>query len=174
MIGSGRLAWYFKPSAASVLIGSGEFAGVRHTRFPFQLRLGDRDGGVPGYAASRVAGGVRTVAHLEARQSIGQLSRHVALGLAGFAAAGRVWAAGAPFGVDSRVNVGVGVGLLAAIPPQSRQLWRLDVAVPVSADAHAGWELRLTVTRARNFWREPGDVARARAGAAPSTIFTWP
>lgn len=174
MIGSGRLAWYFKPSAASVLIGSGEFAGGRHLRFPFQLRLGDRAGGVQGYAASRVAGGVRTVAHLEARQSIGQLSRHVALGLATFAAAGRVWAADAPFGVDSRVKVGVGVGLLAAIPPQSRQLWRLDVAVPVSADAHAGWELRLTVTRARGFWREPGDVARARAGAASSTIFTWP
>jgi len=174
MIGSGRLAWYFKPSAASVLIGSGEFAGGRHMRFPFQLRLGDRDGGVPGYAASRVAGGVRTVGHLEARQSIGQLNRHVALGLATFAAAGKVWAADAPFGVDSRVNVGVGVGLLAAIPRQSRQLWRLDVAVPVSADAHAGWELRLTVTRARGFWREPGDVARARAGAAPSTIFTWP
>ena len=174
MIGSGRLAWYFKPSAGSVLISSGEFAGGRLTRFPFQLRLGDRDGGVPGYAASRVTGGVRTVGHLEARRSIGQLSRHVALGLAGFAAAGRVWAAGAPFGVDSRVNVGVGVGLLAAIPPQSRQLWRLDVAVPVSADAHAGWELRLTVRRAHDFWHEPSYVARARAGAAPSTIFTWP
>jgi len=174
MIGSGRLAWYFKPSAASVLISSGEFAGGRLARFPFQLRLGDREGGVRGYAASRVAGGVRTVAHLEARQSIGQLSRHLALGLTSFAAAGRVWAADAPFGVDSRVKVGVGVGLLAAIPPRSRQLWRLDVAVPVSADAHAGWELRLTVTRARGFWREPGDVARARAGAAPATIFTWP
>ena len=174
MIGSGRLAWYVKPSAASVLIASGEFAGGRQARFPFQLRLGDREGGVPGYAASRVTGGVRTVAHLEARQSIGQLSRHVALGLASFAAAGRVWAADAPFGIDSRVNVGVGLGLLAAIPPQSRQLWRLDVAVPASADAHAGWELRLTVTRARGFWREPSVVARARAGAAPSTIFTWP
>src|SRR5256714_6485473 len=80
----------------------------------------------------------------------------------------------APFGVDSRLKVGMGLGLLAAIPPQSRQLWRLDVAVPVSADAHAHWEIRLTATRARDFWREPRDVARARAGAAPSTIFTWP
>jgi hypothetical protein len=85
-----------------------------------------------------------------------------------------VWAGDAPFGVDSRMKVGVGVGLLAAIPPQSRQLWRLDVAVPVSADSHARWEIRLTATRARDFWREPADVAHARAGAAPSTIFTWP
>ena len=37
----------------------------------------------------------------------------VSADLATFAAAGKVWAADAPFGVDSRVNVGVGVGLLA-------------------------------------------------------------
>jgi hypothetical protein len=174
MIASGRLAWYVKPSAAYVLIGSGEYSGGRLERFPFQLRLGAREGGVRGYHGSRVAGGVRTVARLEARRLIGQLTRHVALGLASFADAGRVWAGDAPFGVDSRLKIGVGVGLLAAIPPQSRQLWRLDVAVPVSADAHARWEIRLTATRARDFWREPSDVARARAGAAPSTIFTWP
>jgi hypothetical protein len=174
MIASGRLALYVKPSPAYVLIGSGEFSGGRDERFPFQLRLGSRDGGVRGYNGSRVAGGMRTVARFEAHRSIGQLNRHVALGLATFADAGRVSAGDAPFGVDSRMKVGVGVGLLAAIPPQSRQLWRLDVAAPVSADAHARWEVRLTVTRARDFWREPNDVTRARAGAAPSTIFTWP
>ena len=174
MIASGRLAWYVKPSPAYVLIGSGEFSGGSAQRFPFQLRLGARDGGVRGYHDSRVAGGARAVARLEGRRSIGQLTRHVALGLATFADAGRVWAGDAPFGVDSRPKVGVGVGLLAAIPPQSRQLWRLDVAAPVSADAHARWEVRLTVTRARDFWREPNDVTRARVGAAPSTIFTWP
>jgi len=174
MIGSGRLAWYLKPSAAYILIASGEFSGGRHERFPFQLRLGDSDGGVRGYRASTVAGGVRTIARLEARRSIGQLTRRVALGLASFTDGGRVWAGDAPFGVDSRFKVGVGVGLLAAIPPQSRQLWRLDVVVPVSADAHARWEVRLTSSRAHDFWREPNDVTRARAGAAPSTIFTWP
>ena len=174
MIGSGRLAWYVKPSAAYILIASGEFSGGRHERFPFQLRLGDSDGGVRGYRASTVAGGVRTIARLEARRSIGQLTRRVALGLASFTDGGRVWAGDAPFGVDSRFKVGVGVGLLAAIPPQSRQLWRLDVVVPVSADAHARWEVRLTSSRAHDFWREPNDVTRARAGAAPSTIFTWP
>jgi hypothetical protein len=173
-IASGRLAWYVKPSPAYVLIGSGEFSGGREERFPFQLSLGARDGGVRGYHGSRVVGGVRAVARLEAHRSIGQLTRHVALGLATFADAGRMWAGDAPFGVDSRLKVGVGVGLLAAIPPQSRQLWRLDVAAPVSADAHARWEIRLTATRARDFWREPNDVTRARAGAAPSTIFTWP
>ncbi|MFN2571815.1 MAG: hypothetical protein ABR537_09430 [Gemmatimonadales bacterium] len=174
MIGSGRIAWYVKPSAAIVLIASGELSGGRHERFPFQLRLGDRESGVRGYGASRVTGGVRGVGRIEARRVIGQLTRHVAVGLAAFTDGGRMWAGDAPFGVDSKLKIGLGVGLLAAVPPQSRQLWRLDLAVPASADAHARWEVRLTATRARDFWREPKDVARARAGAAPSTIFTWP
>jgi hemolysin activation/secretion protein len=174
MISSGRVAWYVKPSAAYVLIGSGELSGGWHTLFPFQLRLGDRDGGVRGYSGSRVAGAVRSVGRVEARRLIGRFTRYAAVGIAGFADAGRVWAGEAPFGVDSRMKVGVGMGLLAAIPPQSRQLWRLDVAVPVSADPNARWEIRLTATRARDFWREPNDVMHARAGAASSTIFTWP
>jgi hypothetical protein len=176
IVGSGRLAWYFKPSRAEILIGSAELSGGWRwqDRFPFQLRLGDRAGGVRGYNRSRLASAVRSVGRFEARHFIGQLTRHVGLGLATFADAGRVWAGEAPFGVDSRIKVGVGAGLLAAIPPQSRQLWRLDLAYPVSADPHAGWELRLTGLRTRGFWREPGDVARMRAGAAPATIFTWP
>lgn len=176
IVGSSRLAWYVKPFPAVIVIGSAELSGGWRwqNRFPFQLRLGDRQSGVRGYSDSRLAGAVRSVGRLEARRFIGQLTRHVALGLATFADAGKVWAGDAPFGVNSRTQVGVGAGLLAAIPPQSRQLWRLDFAVPVSPDAHARWELRLTMLRGRGFWREPGDVARAHASASPATIFTWP
>jgi hypothetical protein len=53
-------------------------------------------------------------------------------------------------------------------------MWRLDFAIPVSPDAHARAEIRLTGTWTRRFWREPDDVARGRGGVAPSTIFTWP
>lgn len=174
IIGSGRLAWYVKPAVAHVLISSVEFGGGWRVRVPFQLTLGDRRGGVRGYSASRVAGAIRGVARLEERWSIGKLTKHGALGLAGFAGAGRVWAGDAPFGANSRTMVGVGVGLLAAFPPQSPRLWRLDLAIPVSPDPHARWELRLSSVWTRVFWREPGDVARGRAGAAPSTIFSWP
>lgn len=176
LVASGRVAWYGKPSAAYTLIAGAELSGGWRwrDRIPFQLRLGDRQAGVRGYRASREAGAVRTVVRLEARRLVGRLTRHVGLGLAGFADAGRVWAGDAPFGVDGNVKTGVGVGLLAAIPPRSRRLWRLDLAVPVSADPSAHWELRLTAIDARGFWREPGDVARARAGVAPATIFTWP
>jgi hypothetical protein len=173
MLGSGRLAWYVRPATQHTFIGSVEFGGGWQQRIPFQLRLGDLQGGVRGYSASRVAGAVRSVVRIEERWSFGTLARRAALGLATFADAGRVWAGYAPFGVDSHTKVGVGVGLLVAIPPQSQRLWRLDFAVPVSPDPHARWEVRLTGVWTRVFWREPDDVARGRAGAAPSTIFAW-
>lgn len=173
MLGSGRLAWYMKPAAEHTFISSVEFGGGWHQRIPFQLRLGDPQGGVRGYSASRVAGAVRSVVRIEERWSFGTVPRRAALGLATFVDAGRVWAGDAPFGVDSPTKVGVGVGLLVALPPQSQRLWRLDFAVPVSPDAHARWEVRLTGVWTRTFWREPDDVARGRAGAAPSTIFAW-
>ena len=174
ILGSGRMAWYVKPAAAHIFIGSLEFAGGWRQRVPFQLRLGDLQGGVRGYRASRVAGAVRSVVRIEERWSLGAVSPRGALGFATFADAGRVWAGDAPFGVDSRTKIGVGVGLLVAVPPQSQRLWRLDVAVPVSPDDRARWEVRLTGVWTRAFWREPDDVARGRAGAAPSTIFVWP
>jgi hypothetical protein len=174
MIGSGRLAWYVKPAMAHVIISSLEFSGGHGERVPFQLMLGDRQGGIRGYADSHDGGAVRGVARVEERWSIGGFTQHDRFGLAGFADAGRVWAGDAPFGVTSSPKVGIGVGLLAALPPQSQRLWRLDFAVPLSPDAHARWEIRLTGTWTRRFWREPDDVARGRGGVAPSTIFTWP
>jgi hypothetical protein len=174
MVGSGRLAWYLKPAEAHVLIASAEFGGGRRLRVPFQLRLGDLQGGVRGYADSRKAGAGRVVLRLEDRWSLGGLTRHGAFGLAGFVDAGWLRAGDAPFGVSTRIMTGLGIGFLAAFPPQSARLWRLDLAVPVSRDADAGWEVRLSSAWTRSFWREPDDVARGRAGAAPSTIFAWP
>jgi hypothetical protein len=174
MVASGRFALYVKLSDAHTLIASDEFSGGSRLRIPFQLALGALPGGVRGYHDSRVVGAVRSVARVEERWSLGQLTRHVGLGLATFADAGRVWAGDAPFGVNSGLKAGVGAGLLVAVPPQSKRLWRLDVAVPVSPDAHARWEIRLTTVWVGGFWREPRDVAQARAGAAPSLIFTWP
>ncbi len=173
-VASGRLAWYWKPSDAHVLIAGAEFSGGWRMRIPFQLTLGALPGGVRGYSNSRVVGEARSVARIEERWSLGRLTRHVGLGLASFADAGMVWAGDAPFGVNSGVKAGVGAGLLVALPPQSKRLWRLDVAVPVSPDAHARWEIRLTTVGVGGFWSEPRDVAQARAGAAPSLIFAWP
>jgi hypothetical protein len=171
---SGRVAWYWRPADAHIVIVSDELGGGWRMRIPFQLTLGALSGGVRGYHGSRVVGAVRSVARLEERWSLGQVTRHAAVGIATFADAGGVWAGGAPFGVNSGVKVGLGAGLLLAVPPQSKRLWRLDVAAPVSADAHARWEVRLTTSWVGGFWTEPRDVERARAGAAPSLIFSWP
>jgi len=174
LVGSGRLAWYYKPADAHVVIGSVEFSGAWRQRVPFQLMLGDREGGVRGFAASRSAGATRTVLRLEERWAIGRLTRHGSFGLAGFADAGWVSAGEAPFGTNSGMKVGVGVGLLAAFPPQSQRLWRVDVAAPVGSDPDAGWEVRFAISGTPHFWRAPADLARGRAGASPSRIFGWP
>jgi hypothetical protein len=174
MVGSGRIAWYVKPASAHVLIGSVELGGAWRQRIPFQLRLGDSRGGVRGFSRSRLAGGARSVVRLEERWTVGTLMRHGMFGLAGFVDAGWVWALDAPFGADTGMKTGVGVGLLAAFPPESPRTWRLDFALPVSADPHARWQIRLSSGSARSFWQEPHDVARGRADAVPSAIFGWP
>ncbi len=174
MIGSGRLAWYVKPGDAFIIILDDEFSGGWRMRVPFQLSLGALPGGVRGYHNSRAAGAERNVVRVEGRWSLGQLTQHVGLGIAGFADAGMVHAGDAPFGVNSGVKIGLGGGLLVTAPPQSKRLWRLDFAAPMSPDAHARWEIRLTTVWVGGFWSEPRDVSRARAGAAPSLIFSWP
>lgn len=174
LVASGRLAWYRKFAAAHLLIASTEFSGGWRERIPFQLMLGDGQGGVRGYHGSRVSGGQRIVLRLEERWSIGQVTRHLDVGVAAFSDAGKLWRGDVPYGVTSPLRTSVGLGLLAAFP-HSKQLWRLDLAVPASTDVNAHrWELRLSFTRVLGFWREPRDIARVRAGAAPSAIFTWP
>ena len=174
LIGSGRVAWYLKASPGNLFIVDGEFSGGTRSRMPFQLLLGDPEGGVRGYSLSHAAGAVRVVTRVEERWLVGRPKGHLALGIASFADAGRVWAGDAPFGLDRKTLIGMGAGLLAAIPAESKRLWRLDFSAPVSPDRYARRQLRLSVVQAIGFWREPRDIARARAGAAPSTIFTWP
>lgn len=173
MVGSGRVAWYTKPGEAHLVVSSFEMAGGWRSRVPFQLRLGDPEGGVRGYAGSRAGGAVRGVGRVEHRWLLGEVANRAAFAWATFADLGRVWAGDAPMGLDSGLRAGIGAGLLVALPPESNRTWRLDVAIPLGSDPHARWEVRLTGTRVRPFWREPADVARARADASPATIFTW-
>jgi hypothetical protein len=174
IVASARVAWYRKSGTSNLFMASGEFAGGWHARLPFQLTLADRQGGVRGYHGSRVGGGQRAVIRLEERWPMGRLTRRADTGLAAFADAGATWAGAVPFGVSTPLKTSVGVSLLAAAP-RSAQLWRLDLAVPLNRDSDAGrWEVRLSTNHVRGFWREPNDITRLRAAAAPSRIFTWP
>ena len=175
ILGSGRAASYLKWSPAHTLITSFEYSGGWRHRTPFQLTLGDPAGGVRGYGDSRVAGHQRGVVRVEERWSWRSMGRTADVGWALFGDAGKMWAGDVPFGVDTPIRYGVGIGLLAAFPARSRRLWRLDVAVPLTRDEGAGLDVRLSSSDlTRLFWREPQDVARSRERFVPASIFSWP
>ncbi len=175
VLASGRVAWYVKPSVRNTVELSGEWGGGWRQRVPFQLSLGDVTGGVRGYGSSAIGGGQRGVVRLEERVSVRRVRNFAQWGLAAFVDAGQMWAGDAPFGVDTDVKYGAGIGLLAAVPPRSRRLWRVDVAFPLSPTDGKRWELRVTNTdRSRVFWREPNDLRRSRARSVPTSVFSWP
>jgi len=175
MLASARLVTYRRIATDHTLVGTLDWGSGWEQRIPFQLALGEADGGVRGYIDSQDAGAMRGVARIEDRWVIGRVRDQAAVGLAFFADAGRVWAGDAPFGMTSPVKTGVGVGILGAFPPGSQQTWRLDLALPMNHDAHAKWEVRLSVLNASHLFRhEPRDVRFSRELVSPSSVFSWP
>ena len=172
ILGSGNLAAYRRLGDKHTLKLNVDWSGGWKQRTPFQLSLGDSRGGVRGYRRSRAGGGRRGVVRLEERWYVGDFREQAGLGVAFFADAGRLWAGDVPYGVDTPVKIGAGVGFLAAVPKGSKRTWRLDVAFPLSADGKAKWEFRLlTLNANRVEWREPQDVARSRERAVPNNAF---
>ena len=175
VIGSGRLAWYRRPSRRRTRVASLEYSGAWNASIPYQLAIGASGVGVRGYEDASTSGARRAVFRLEERFMLGGISRHVGFGLAGFGDVGKTWAGDVPFGETVNPRVGLGTGLLLAVPRRSRRLVRIDVATPLISDPGAKWgiDIRITSGRAR-FWREPGDVARARSSAQLPRAFNWP
>lgn len=175
ILGSGRAAWYFKPSRVFTSIVGVEWAGGWRSRFPFLLELGDRHGGVRGFGGSELAGARRGVIRVEERWIAGPVAGRGDLAFAVFGDAGRVWAGDAPYGVTTPLAAAVGFSVLAAVPAGGQRLFRADIAFPVRGPGRGGPELRLTVNDpTRHFWETPDDVMRARAAAIPHRIFGWP
>lgn len=175
VLGSARAAWYLHLVPTQTLVSSVEWSGGWRTRVPFQLLLGDDDGGVRGYAHSASSGARRLVARTENRWYLGQFRESAEYGVAAFVDAGRLWAGDVPFGEDTPTMVGAGISLLAAVPPGSQRLWRLDLAYPLTGDPNARFEIRLSSSNlSRNGWREPGDVQRSREQSVPRGLFSWP
>lgn len=175
MLASGRLATYVKLAPRHTFVSSFEFSGGWRQRIPFQLSLADRDGGPRGYADSWSAGGQRLVGRIEDRIVIGGVKQFATIGLAPFIDAGKLWAGDAPFGVDSKINASVGLGILGALPPGSQKLWRIDLSVPLNRSAGAKWGVRVSSRNfTRMFWKEPGDVQRNRERSVPTSVFNWP
>ena len=175
IVGSTRTALYVG-SPGRMFILSDELSGGVRSRLPMQLTLSDRVGGILGYRTSSLAGSRRNVVRAEARMSGAAVVHRADVGVATFAEVGSLWAGDAPYGVTS-TRGSVGVSLLAAYPTRSKRLYRADLAIPLVRGGEGGGRLEVRFSsedRTNRFWDEPNDVARARTGAVPSTLFAWP
>lgn len=176
VVGSGHTAWYFRPAVRQTTVLQADWATGRRMRSPFQVSLADLDGGVMGHRNSRDPGARRLVFRGEQRLVVPTRFNVGDLGFAVFGEAGRLWAEqSVPYSVDSPWRGALGVSVLAAVPPRSRRLWRIDLGVPISSDPRRRFEVRISsLDRSRIFWREPNDVSVSRERTAPSSLFTWP
>ncbi|HYC50324.1 MAG TPA: hypothetical protein VEB19_04355, partial [Gemmatimonadaceae bacterium] len=176
LMASGRAAWYFVPRERWVSELSIEGAAGWRTIVPNQIELGDRHGGLRGYAGSREPGGQRLLARLEQRLDLARYQEErAAIGAAGFVDAGRVWSGDVPFGVTTPIRTSLGVAVLAAVPARSQRTLRAEIAFPLARLEHVGPELRFTVREpTRGFWFDPPRIRWGRLAAVPEQIFTWP
>ncbi|MBC8089914.1 MAG: hypothetical protein H7Z40_21855 [Phycisphaerae bacterium] len=172
---SGRIAWYLRPAAKQLTLTEILWSTGTLIRVPYQLTFDDPDGGMHGYGNSRTPGAHRLVVRVEERMRIPSRYSVADFGAAVFVEAGKLWADKVPFAVSDPLRGSVGIAIMAAVPPKSRRLWRVDFAMPVGGDPNAKFEVRFTnADRTRTFWQDPVDMRRARERAVPTGIFTWP
>jgi hypothetical protein len=176
ILSSGRVAYFNRPAERHSFIASAEWTGGWRVRLPFQLALNDREGGMLGYRRSLAAGSRRLITSLEERYHLGRIGPWASLSGAAFVETGRLWAGHAPFGTTTPTAATVGVSLLAALPPRSHRLSRLDIAIPLNAGlAGSKWQIRFTNSDlTRIFWREPNDLHFHRERSVPTSIFNYP
>ncbi len=172
---TGRVTHYLKLSPRNLNSVILEWSGGYRQRTPFQLLLGVPEGGVRGYEESALAGGQRIVVRVDERFVLGRVLKFAEAGVALFADAGRQWAGDVPFGVTTGVKSSVGFSILAAVPPRSARLWRVDFAVPLSSGANARITVKVSnADRTQFAFREARDVRVGRELTVPSSIFAWP
>jgi hypothetical protein len=175
VLSSGRLAWYLKPAIKQLTLTEILWSTGTSVQVPYQLSFADPEGGMHGYHSSRQPGAHRVVMRAEQRALITSRYNVADFGAAAFVEAGKLWGDKTPFARDSPIRGSVGLSLLAAIPPKSRRMWRIDFAMPVGGDPDARFEIRISnLDRTRAFAKDPVDVARARERAVPTSIFNWP
>jgi hypothetical protein len=176
IVGSTRTALYVGQGPGMVFVVSDEFSGGYKSVLPFQLTLNDPLGGVLGYRSTGLAGSRRNVVRTELRKTRANVLRGADLGAAVFGQVGTLWSGDAPYGwTGSRGSVGL--SLLGAYPTKSKRVYHVDLAFPLARGGPGGgrFEIRFgSDDRTTRFWEEPADVAQARTGANPSTLFAWP
>ena len=138
---------------------------------PFQLTLGGPSG-VRGYSREDLPVGRRFVAHLEDRIVLGTLPGLFDVGLTLFADVGAGWHGDAPFGDDTGLRGALGGGLRIAFPPGTRQVVRVDLAVPLHAGGLRDYRFRIgydPVSLLTGFGDQ--QARRSRSASAARAIF---
>ncbi len=175
VLSDGRIAWYIKPHPRHLITADVIWGGGWGARIPYQLALGATRGGLRGYEGVDIGGARRAVARIEERWRTGNFRGTMETGVGVFADVGRVWAGDVPLGQNSGARPSAGFSIMAAVPPRSQRMWRLDVAFPLDPKGGAKWGVRLVnENRTRAFWKVPGDIGRVRERAVPESIFNWP
>lgn len=177
IVTSGRVAWYFRPAIKQTTVLQAEWGGGWNLASPLQLTFGDRTwGGLLGHMNSDQPGARRLVVRGEQRLVIPTRLNVADLGLALFAEGGRLWSdPTVPFSMTTPWRGAAGVSLLAAVPPRSRRMWRVDLALPLGSDPRKQFQVRVTnLDRSRIFWQDPMDVLMSRERTAPTSLFQWP
>lgn len=172
MLMAGGVEQHIQVAPHHTLYAMGNWSVGWRQRVPFRFTLADPDGGVIGYSRDREPGGQRVVMRLEHRGYYGRVFRFADIGSAVFVEGGRLWAGDVPYGVTTGYRAAVGASLFTAVPPGSARLWRLDVAVPVTAHATRSIEVRLSSSDwTTGFWHEPQDVHDTRERTVPGSVF---
>lgn len=176
VVSASRVGWYRRVSARRVHSAALEYSATWNSHRPYRLTLGSWHEGVRGYGGSHVAGGRLAVLRVEERWAAGGYSDVVGFGAALFSDVGKMWATNVPFGSTTRLRVGVGAGLLVAIPRNSQALYRLDVAVPLTSDRDArSWGVRFSRQIPYvSLWRDPAGIREARAVRPEASLVTVP
>lgn len=176
LLAAGRVTEYVKIWPRHTTLASVEFSGGWRQRVPFRLTLSDPIGGVRGYAGSDTPGGQRVVGRFEHRTFLARPHGLGDLGVGGFVESGRLWAGDVPYGANTPPRTAIGVSLLAAVPPASPRMWRVDLAFPLNPEQRGRHlELRLSnVDRTAFVLQEPSDVRGAREPSVPVSVFHWP
>jgi hypothetical protein len=87
-----------------------------------------------------------------------------------------LWRGDIPYGVTTPWRSSAGISLLAAVPPHSARVWRVDLAYAIRPEPGGHrMELRLTNTDKTTFFlAEPSDISATRERTVPSSVFRWP
>ena len=168
--------FYWQPSGGPghTLVANLSGAGGWNHSLPFQLTLGGAGEGMRGIDQQDYPAGRRLVLNLEDRIALdGPFGDVFDLGLAVFLDAGAGWRGEVPFGVNSGLRAAAGAGLRLGFPPGSRNVYGLDMAVPLHGGGVRAVRFHVGVSRTASLLAGFGDrqTRRSRLVAAPDVIF---